>query len=223
VQKWILLASIVGIAGLFGGPAAHATTLQDLITQGMPMTSGDVTYTNFTATGNLPASDVTVNFTASGVQFTANWNTLTPGSDSSVISYTITPQSGYQLSQADLYFAGQVIVSHATATVNETLSDLTTGNDYKMSVFYDGLNSPNDDLRDSVVIDPTASSLQVTKSIQVATTGDNSFASLNFVENTYAQVAVAGGQPPAPEPATAGLLVLGVAGSLLRKRRRARG
>ncbi|HUO08664.1 MAG TPA: PEP-CTERM sorting domain-containing protein [Phycisphaerae bacterium] len=210
---------VVGALGLLAATQqAQAVTLQDLITAGGQVVHGNEIYSGFVDGGSLPASDVTVNFTDSGVQFSANWNSLTPGANSSVISYTVTAAPGLAINGADLFFGGQVIINNATASVGETLTDTVNNKDYSMQVFYAGKNGSNNNLRDSVVIDPTVTSLRVVKSIDVAADSANSFASLNFVENTYSNTPGTGAQPGVPEPMSLALLPLALAGLGLRKK-----
>lgn len=212
---------VMGALGLFAvAQQAQAVTLADLAAGGSSITQGNLVYSNFTAGGTLPSSDVTVNFTSDGIQFTGNWNTLTPGANSSVISYTVTPVDGSMaFSNAQLFFGGQVIVNNASASVGETLADTAGGHDYSMQVYYAGQNASNNNLRDAVTIDPTAGSLRIVKSIDVAANGADSFASLNFVENTYTQVPGGGGaEPGVPEPMSLALLPLALAGLGLRKK-----
>ena len=95
---------VLGVGGRGSGrddAASPSTTLQDLINNGTPMVAGDKIFSDFTTGGTLPASAITVNFLpSSGLQFTANWNTLTPGSNSAVIGYTVSvsPTSGNTMS-----------------------------------------------------------------------------------------------------------------------------
>ncbi len=200
---------------------ARAVTLQDLINNGTPVVAGDKIFSSFSSGGTLAASNITVNFVnSSGVQFTGNWNTLTPGANNAVIGYTVSVAPGSDnISGANLFFAGQVIVNNAKATVGETLTDTVHGKDYSLQVSYDGPEGATDHLRSSVTIDPSVTTLKVIKSIDVAADGPNSFASINFVENTFLTTPTGGGvENPIPEPMSLALLPLGLAGLALRKK-----
>jgi hypothetical protein len=198
--------------------SASAVTLQQLITNGTPMVSGNLVYSNFSSGGTLPASSINVNFTNAGVQFTANWNNLTPGNDGAVIGYNVAVGSrGGTITGSGLFFAGQVVLNGGATHVGETLSDTATSNKYSMQVFYDGPGGQPDNLTDNVSFNPEVTSLDIIKSIDVSGP-PGSFAALNFVENTYTGTGVTGVNPPVPEPMSLALLPLALAGLGLRKR-----
>lgn len=215
----------LGVVGALGLAAiaqqAQAVTLADLIANGTPVVAGDKIFSGFSAGGTLPANAVTVNFVdSSGVQFSGNWNTLTPGANSAVIGYTVavSPTSGNVITGANLFFGGQVVVNNGAAFVGETLTDTVNNKDYSLQVYYDGPGGLADNLRASTTINPNVTTLRVVKSIDVAANGANSFAALNFVENTFVQSSGGGQEPGIPEPMSLALLPLGIAGLALRKK-----
>ena len=217
--KRYALGAVGALALLAVVQQTQAQTLASLIGAG-PVTSGGLIYSNFSDLGSLPASQVNVTFTSNGVQFTANWNTLTPGHDQSVIGYTVTvdPQVGGTLVSGGLSFAGQVIVNNASASVGETLTDTATSNQYSMDVAYFGQHSPNNKLTDTTTFNPAVTQLNIIKSIDVAAADANSFASLNFVDNTFVSNPGTGTPPPVPEPMSLALLPLALVGLGLRKK-----
>ena len=220
----------LGVVGALGMAAlsqqAQATTLADLMAAGTPVVRGNVVYSNFTdnAGGSsgamLPGSAITVNFSdPAGVSFSGNWNTLAPGANHTAIGYTITTTGGTTLTGGQLFFAGQVVRGSAAASVGETLTDTVNSKDYSMSVYYDGAGGQTDNLRDSATFNPATTQLKVIKSIDVTAADANSFAAVNFVENTFTTGNGNGGQQPGvPEPMSLALLPLGIAGLALRKK-----
>jgi hypothetical protein len=220
--KRYALGAVSALMLLAAGQAAQAQTLSSLLGGGT-ISSGGMIFSNFTYGGTLPASNVTVTGTATGgLQFTANWNTLTPGSDLSVIMYdvTVNPQIGGTLVSGSLSFAGHVIINDAAADVGETLIDLApgTGGPYNLHVFYDGPGGLADNLTDTVNFAPPVTSLHVTKSIDLEVGPNGGFAALNFVDNTFVQQGGSTATPPVPEPMSLALLPLALAGLGLRKR-----
>ncbi|MCL2647277.1 MAG: hypothetical protein FWD61_09775 [Phycisphaerales bacterium] len=206
-----------GLCALAVFAAAHqqaqAVTLDSLIGGGS-ITVGDLVFSNFNETGTLPASSITVNFTATGIQFTADWNTLSPNSDSSIISYDVAPVSGTLVSST-LNMGGNAVVGDASASVGETIFDLVNSKTYSLQAFDGGPGNPNNSLTDTVTFNPDTTAIHVIKSIDVAAS-DTGTASLNFVENIY--TSGSGEEPPIPEPMSLALIPLSVAALALRKK-----
>ena len=206
-----MLGSLCALAVVAAAQHAQAVTLDTLIGAGS-ITAGDLIFSNFQETGTMHASSITVHFTPTGIQFTADWNTVN-GSDSAVISYDVKPITGTLVSST-LNMEGTVIVGNATASVGETIIDLVNNKTYSLQTFDGGLNNPQNSLTDTVKFDPETTHIHVIKSIDVAA-NSGGVASLNFVENLYSG---GSGEPPIPEPMSLALLPLSLAALAIRRK-----
>jgi len=222
LSRGLFAAAFVGAVAATVG-TANAVTLDELLT-GAPdamIVQGDRIYSKFTYLGTtIPASAITITTpeSGSGLRFTANptWSTATGPNLTSVIGYTLStnPGSGATISGVGLAFDATASGGGA-AFVGETVY---IGNSTRsLQIFTDGDGGLQDQLTDSITLDPAVTSLRVIKSIDVTAGSAGGSASIQFVDNTF--VESGGENPPViPEPATLALLPLALAGLALRRR-----
>ena len=214
-SKNVLLAAGAVGALLFTG-TVKAVTLDQLTggSFGGQIVVGDVVYSNFTYGGTTPASDVVVNSSPAGLEFSTNTGGWTTPTGSSVIAYDISV-TGNSIETVNLGFTATA-TGNAVASVGETITDKSTNTDYSLQVATSGMAGfPNNDT-DSVTLNPTSNSLHIIKSIDVASAGTGT-ATITLVDNTYVQAGT-GTPPPVPEPMSLALLPLALAGLGLRKK-----
>ena len=219
LSKHIILGlGAVGAAILLAGTAnAEVVSLDSLAGTSATITSNGLVYSNFTYGGSLPASDVLLTTTDSGVQFsTASGSGWTVAANSAVIRYDVTATSG-TLNGVGLSFTASAS-GGAVAAVGETVWDNATPkpNTYSLQVT---AGTANDKSTDSVTLNPAAATIHVVKSLDIAAPTGVTSASITLVDNTYVPSGGTNPPPPGvPEPMSLALLPLAIAGLGLRKK-----
>ena len=219
----ISLLALVLMAGAGRMGAATTDTLQHLVTTGGSLTIGDKIFSNFDflASGltSFDPSQIRVSASFSGgiyfLTWAGNMSLVSPaGSPASadlVLNYRVTATAG-QIDMIDQFYTGSAQPTGGSfLAIDETVRD-TSGRIVANS-HLDGndLGDPFAESGDNLFITPGRSTLDVTKDISFGLV-NGGFVTISEVRQSFHQV---------PEPATVGLLLVGLAATGIVIRRRA--
>jgi len=210
-------------ATIIGTPVALST----LLVPNATITSGDKTFSGFSylATGDMPVpanvnvvaiQDGAGNF---GIEFQGAFidTTGVPGGSDALIRYTVTADATHLISDAHLEGNPARLGAFGSMSVTETFLPLGANGEFTMKIYDDqNVNPPK--LVDNTVFTTPTRSLSVQKDIlglakvNPQSPTAPSTVTLSFVDQTYSQITI-------PEPATAALMLGGVMGLGLVRRR----
>jgi hypothetical protein len=202
IKNFMMAGALASLATMTAAGAANAAAcataaMSTYIVAGFTCTIGDKTFSNFTYTPNAvnndggtgaeasPATAVTVNTFGApefGFSFTGIWNSGSNGTADAGFSYTVAVTNGQALiDSALLSITGSLSGAGggAAGTVGETLS---TGDTLNVS-----LAGPVQDSLASLMGGPV-SSLDVSKDLDVTSSGTGEDASVSVVKNTVDQL-----------------------------------
>lgn len=216
MKRVALCLSVVLVCGLSAFASdCIVTSYDNYLGPGFSCGLNDLTANNFSystaGTNQMPASSITVNpVTTSnnpGFLFNAPWSAVGNQTQSSLIGFTATDNSGYLINDLSLYMFGGVAVGNGLVAVTETYCAGDTfangcqgGTLGTLSTYLGGGLTK---LYDSVSFGNAVNIVDVVKSVELIGGGNQSFALLGGVQNNFSEV---------PEPGSLVLFGSGIAG-----------
>jgi hypothetical protein len=211
--QWFI---VVGLAVLvYTAPAADAVSLGTLVS-GSSITCGDTSFHefNYDSYGDMPtASQVNVRcITVAGnlgLRFQGGFfDAPGGGASDALITYTVTAKApDYVITAAHLQGNPDVVGGKGFVSVTDTFVPEVPNT---MHIFHIGSSVPGNPVNTASTNFATGyTTLHVQKDIMAFATEGTSYATLSFVDQTYSHTS---SPTPVPEPATLGLLGVGLLG-----------
>jgi hypothetical protein len=222
---------LAAVGALLAGSVASAATvslpntLDQLIASGATVTVGDKTFSNFTVSGDVAASQIHIvqaPGTNVGVEFQFNWSATDGEVVDTLIRYHVhVNPANTSITGVNLHFDGSTDAGNnspgTNANVTETISNSLGNILGNISVFNAGPNFPAINRNDaSFAVNPTQD-LVLAKDINVHSTVGNDTATISLVDNTFTQTTTS--SVPLPPAVVMGFVSMAV-GTLVFFRRR---
>ena len=222
---------LAAVGALLAGSVASAATvtlpntLDQLIASGATVTVGDKTFSNFTVSGDVPASQIHIIQAPGsnvGVEFQSTWSATDGEVVDTLIKYQVHVNSANtSITGVNLHFDGNTDAGNQSpgtnASVTETISSLQGNILGNLSVFNAGPNFSASNHNDaSFAVSPTQD-LLLAKDINVHSTVGEDTATISLVDNTFTQTTTS--SVPLPPAVVMGFASMGI-GTLVFFRRR---